>query len=681
MAPSRAADKPEDSRGEIEHLRREIERHNQHYYVEAAPVISDVAYDALMRRLEELERAHPELLTPDSPTQRVGGEPLVGFATVAHAVPMLSIDNTYRFDEVREWAERVRKGLGPGEVVQYDIELKIDGVAVSLRYERGVFVLGSTRGDGTHGDDITANLKTVRDIPLRLHGEPPDVLEVRGEVFMTTAELARINARRQREGAEPFANPRNSTAGSLKLLDSRQCAQRRLRFLAHGLGQVEGWEPGSYWDALQAVREWGIPVSPESRRCDEIEAVIAHAREWESRRNALDFQIDGLVIKVDDLAQRTRLGARSKSPRWVIAYKYEAEQALTRIRDITVQVGRTGKLTPVAELEPVLLAGTTVKRASLHNADEIERKGTMIGDRVVIQKAGEIIPQVVRVEVDARDGSEQPFQFPRRCPSCGAAVERAEGEVDFRCGNGPSRCPAQLKEWLHFYAGRAAMDIDGLGEKLIDQLVDGGLVTRLPDLYRLETGQLAELKRMGGKSADNLVAAIEASKSRRLDRFVVGLGIRHIGERTAQILAGQFGSLDALRRATIEELIAVPGLGEIVAQSVRDFFDDERNQVLIDDLLACGIEPAPPPKAVASDSSGVLGGKSFVVTGVLARRSRAEAEEWIRERGGKVSSSVSGKTDYLVVGENAGSKLDKARQLGVAILDEAGLEQLANNRE
>ena len=413
-----------DVEREIAKLREEIHRHNRLYYVEAAPVISDREFDRLLARLEELEAKHPELLTPDSPTQRVGGEPLASFQTVTHAVPMLSIENTYNHEEVREWDARIRKALNPGEPVRYAVELKVDGVAVSLRHEEGRFVLGATRGDGERGDDVTANLRTVRGIPLTLTGNPPPLVEVRGEVYMPNPELVRLNDLRREHGEAPFANPRNATAGSLKLLDPRLCARRRLRFVSHGLGEYRGIVASSYTEILQQLKGWGIPVSPYNATYDTIDEVIAHAERWESERNSLDFQTDGLVIKVDDLAQRARLGTRSKSPRWVIAFKYEAEQAVTRVVGISVQVGKTGKLTPVADLTPVPLAGTTVKRATLHNADEIERKDLRIGDTVVIQKAGEIIPQVVRVETEARDGTEQPFTFPTTCPSCGAPVER-----------------------------------------------------------------------------------------------------------------------------------------------------------------------------------------------------------------------------------------------------------------
>ncbi|CAN5832283.1 NAD-dependent DNA ligase LigA [soil metagenome] len=665
---------------EAAELRAEIDRHNRLYYVEAEPVISDQEFDRLLKRLEQIEAEHPELITPDSPTQRVGGQPIDGFETVKHAVPMLSIDNTYSYDEIREWDARVRKGLTAGEAVCYVVELKVDGVAVSLRYEQGKFQLGATRGDGERGDDISANLRTVRGIPLTLADDPPPVLEVRGEVYMPNAELVRLNELRKAEEKPPFANPRNSTAGSLKLLDSRLCAQRRLRFVSHGLGEVEDLEADSYWEILKLIRHWGLPTSPHNARCESIEEVIRHAVLWVDKRHELDYQIDGLVIKVDDLGQRARLGYRSKSPRWVIAYKYEAEQAVTKVKGIHVFVGKTGKLTPVADLEPVPLAGTTVKAASLHNADEIARKGVRIGDTVVIQKAGEIIPQVVRVEVEGRDGLEVPYEFPTTCPSCGAEAIRAPGEVDYRCPNPPTKCPDQLKEWVRWFAHRDAMDIDGLGEKLIYQLIDKGHVRTLGDLYRLDEETLAGLDRMGKKSAQNLVKGLGASKQRTLDRFLTGLTIRHVGTRMAEILARRFETLDTIRSATLDELNAVPEVGSVVAASVYDFLRDPVNAQLIDDLLAVGVAPKPLPMVQASGKIP-LAGKTFVITGTLPNRSRPEAEDLIKRHGGKVTGSVSKNTSYLLAGAEAGSKLEKARQLNILIIDEAELERLVGESD
>ena len=603
---------------EIKALRDEISRHNRLYYEEAEPEISDREYDRLMARLMELEAEHPELLTPDSPSQRVGGAPLAEFQSVVHAVPMLSIDNTYNFDEVREWDARVRRGLNPGEPVTYVVELKVDGVAVSLRYEEGRFVLGATRGDGERGDDITANLRTVREIPLVLQRPPPCPARGSGRgLHDQSRSWPGSTSCAGPKGEKPFENPRNSTAGSLKLLDPRICGQRRLRFISHGLGEAQGLHETSYEKITRKMKEWGIPVSPLTRTYDSIDQVIEHAREWEHKRNTLDFQTDGLVIKVDDLGQRERLGARSKSPRWTIAFKYEAEQAITKITHISVQVGKTGKLTPVADLVPVRLGGTTVKRATLHNAEEIARKDIRVGDTVVIQKAGEIIPQVVRVEHEGRDGSEVPFVFPTHCPNCGAPVVRDPEEVDYRCSNPPSACTEQLKGRLRYFAHRDAMDIDGLGEKLIEQLVSGGLVRSLADLYRLDVPTLADLERMGKKSAENLVAAIEGSKHRSLDRLISGLAIRHVGTRMAEVLAGRYHTLETLRNASLAELEATPEVGPVVAA--------ERSRLLP--------EPREPPVARRPDRRGgraraykpptaaggklVFAGKTFVLTGTL----------------------------------------------------------------
>ena len=665
-----------DPSGEVERLRAEIARHDRLYYVEAAPILSDVQYDRLIKDLERLEAEHPELVTPESPTQRVGGAPIEGFASVRHQLPMLSIENTYNPDEVREWDGRVRRGLTPDEPVRYVVELKVDGVAVTLHYRAGRFAMGATRGDGSKGDEITENLRTVRGIPLRLGDDPPDRLEVRGEVYMTNAELARLNDLRRADGEAPFANPRNATAGSLKLLDPRQCAQRRLNFVAHGLGVADLSGESSYRAILDRLKGWGLPVTPKIAIYEDIEAVVEHAGRWSDLRNELDFQTDGLVVKVDDLDQRGRLGSRSKSPRWAIAYKYEAEQAVTRVEAITVQVGKTGRLTPVAELTPVPLAGTTVKRATLHNAEEIARKDVRVGDAVVVQKAGEIIPQVVRVEVDSRPAGLEPYEFPAHCPSCGAPAERVEDEVDIRCSNPPSACPAQFKEWVRYYAGRKAMDVEGLGEKLIDQLVDAGLVRELADLYRLEEPQLAGLDRMAAKSARNLIDGLEASKSRPLDRFLNALTIRHVGPRVAEILAARYRTLEGLREADQDDLTAVPGVGPVVAGSVFEALRDEALNRQIDDLLAEGVAPTPiedSPSASASDAPP-LAGLTFVLTGSLPKRTRPEMEVLIKKAGGKVTGSVSKSTSYVVAGEEAGGKLEKARKLGIEVLSEEDLE-------
>jgi DNA ligase (NAD+) len=656
-----------------------IEQHNRLYYVDAAPTISDRDYDRLMDRLEAIEAEHPDLITPESPSQRVGGRPLDEFTTVNHAVPMLSIENTYNYDEVKEWDVRVRKGLNPGEALRYAVELKVDGVAVSLRFEGGKFVLGATRGDGYQGDDITANLRTVRGIPMALGDHPPEILEIRGEVYMTNAELIRLNEIRVSNEEAPFANPRNSTAGSLKLLDSKLCAQRRLKFVAHGLGETKGIVAESYSEILTHLKQWGLPVSPHNTLYETIDEVIDHATRWQTLRNELDFQTDGLVVKVDDLRQRERLGTRSKSPRWVIAYKYAAEQAVTKVLSIGVQVGKTGKLTPVADLTPVVLAGTTVKRASLHNADEIARKDVRIGDTVVIQKAGEIIPQVVRVEAEARDGTEVPFVFPTTCPSCGAPVDREPEGVDFRCTNPASKCPEQLKELIRWFAHRDSMDVEGLGYKLIEQLVDTKLVKSLADLYRLDVETLAKLERMGKKSAENIVKALEASKTRSLDRFLTGLTIRHVGTRGAEVLAERFSTLEAVQNVGLADLEGVPEIGQVVAKSVFDFFQDPANRELLEDLKSVGVAPSPVVPAAPSTGSLPLAGKTIVLTGTLPTRSRPEAEALIKKLGGKVTGSVSKSTSYVLAGSDAGSKLEKAKTLNIPIIDEAELDRIASS--
>ncbi len=662
----------------VETLRTELERHNRLYYEDAAPVISDQEYDRLLKELEVIETEHPDLVTPDSPTQRVGGAPLAEFATVSHSVPMLSIDNTYNYGEIRDWDVRVRKGLNAGEPVRYAVELKVDGVAVSLRYESGLFVQGATRGDGERGDDITKNLRTVKGIPLRLTGQgnQPDLLEVRGEVYMTACELIRLNELRAANEEAPYANPRNVTAGTLKLLDPKLCAQRNLLFVAHGIGETRGISARSYVEILADLKQRSIPISPFNAIFESIEDVINHAGVWATKRATLDFGTDGLVIKVDDLGQRARLGTRTKSPRWVVAYKYAAEQAVTKVLGISIFVGKTGKVTPVADLLPVTLAGTTVKAASLHNAEEIARKDVRIGDTVVIEKAGEIIPQLVAVKVEERTGIEEVFRFPEVCPSCGSPLERVPGEVNFRCSNPAARCPGQFKEWLKWFAHRDAMDVEGLGEKLVAQLVDLGLVKNLADLYRLDVETLANLERMGKKSAQNLVDAIGATKARTLDRFLTGLTIRHVGIRVSEILAEKFQSIDAIRSASLEDLNTLPEIGKIVAASVYDYMHEPENLAAIDELLAVGVSPQ--PLAVVDRSSADLpfSGKTFVLTGTLPKRSRAEAESLIKQYGGKITGSVSKSTTYVLAGEAAGSKLDKARKLGILVIDEAELERL-----
>jgi len=658
-------------------LRKLIEHHNRLYYIENAPEISDLEFDRLLQELKDLEAKYPELITPDSPTQRVGGEPLAGFPSVRHAVPMLSIENTYSENELREFDQRVRKLL-QGESPSYVVEQKIDGVSVALTYENGVLVLGATRGDGITGDDITANIRTVRDVPLRLDGsrhKPPPLLEVRGEVYMPNSELSRLNKLLAERGEKLLMNPRNATAGSLKLLDSKLCAERRLRFFAHTEGQLNGLALERHTEFLALIRQLGVPTVPHSDPLSSIDEVLNWCNQQLEDRHALDYETDGLVVKVNDFAQREILGSTAKAPRWVIAYKVELWQAETKLNDIVVQVGKTGVLTPIGELETVLIAGTKVSRVSLHNADEIARKDIRIGDTVVVEKAGKIIPHVVRVELEKRTGKERRFHFPTHCPACGSAAVKDEGGVYIRCIS-PS-CPAQLKERLRFFASRSAMDIEGLGPALIDQLVDSGLVRSIPDLYHLRSEQLIDLERMGKKSAENLLKSIAESKQRGLARVLTGLAIRHVGARTAQLLAEEFGSLDALRQADLARLAQVEGVGEVVAASIRDFFESKQGQKLCDELAAAGLKLTEDRVAKASAGDGPFAGKTVVVTGTLERFDRKQAEELVHRLGGKAASSVSKKTDFVVAGDKAGSKLDRARELGVPVLTEEEFVKMA----
>lgn len=653
-------------------LIKQIEDHNYRYYVLAEPIISDAEYDTLMQELQLLEREHPELASPNSPTQRVGGTPSQGFETVRHNVPMLSIDNTYNDGEVRSFDERVRKALN-GEEPQYVVELKIDGVSVSVRYEKGILIRAATRGDGTTGDDITANVRTIRACPLRLYPQSQRaekllqrILEVRGEVFMTRDELNRINEEREREGQEPFRNPRNTTAGTLKLLDPKEVAKRHLSVYFYDIAEgVE--EVSTHREVLAILQQLRLPVNPHFTFCSFIEEAIKTCHEWQEKRHSLEYEIDGMVIKVDSLRHRRQLGATSKAPRWAIAYKFPAEIARTRITNIVVQLGKSGALTPVAVLDPVMLAGTVVKRASLHNFDEVARKDFRIGDLVEVQKAGEIIPQVLRVIVEARPEGTHPFPLPETCPDCGSQVHKDAEGVFYRCLN--IACPAQVKERLAHYASRTSMDIKGAGPALIEQLVEKGLAKTPADLYRLNEETLVTLERMGKKSATNLLTAIEASKSRTLDRLILGLGIRHVGNRTARLLAERFKTLDALMAASKEDLMQIEDIGEIVATSILDYFSVDENRTLIEALRSVGVSFGTERKSPTTLQS-VFTGKTVVVTGTLKYGSREQVHEKIRALGGQVSSSISKKTDFLVVGENAGSKLTKAVSLGIPILDE-----------
>lgn len=655
-------------------LRREIDRHNRLYYVEAKPDITDREFDRLLDELRKLEAAHPELASPDSPTQRVGGEPIEGFQTVTHRVPMLSIDNTYNAEELREFDDRVRRTF-KGKAVGYVVEPKIDGVAMSLTYENGRLTVGSTRGDGERGDDVTHNLRTIAEIPLRLADDkPPPLFEVRGEVYMTRDELVRVNREREAAGDDPYANPRNLTAGSLKMLDPKQCATRRLRFFGYGLGATEGVKLATHMELLDLLRRYGLPVNPLAVRCGSVDEILAGLDGWTAKRHELPYDIDGLVIKVNDLADREKLGMRSKSPRWAVAYKFAAEQALTKLKAIDVQVGKTGKLTPVARLEPVWLAGTTVSNATLHNAHEIQRKDIRVGDTVLVEKAGEIIPYIVRSEPSARTGAESVFRFPKKCPVCAGRVEPDENGVFYYCTN-PS-CPAQLKERLRSFASRGAMDIEGLGEAVVDQLVESGLVQSIPDLYQLGLKQIVDLKltgekaarRLGEKNGRTLIEGIAASKNRGLTRVLTGLGIRQVGEHVADLLAQAFEAIDKIADAPVERLAGVAGIGPQRAESIFAFFQSADGEKVIADLKRLGVKLS---EARRKAPAGGLAGKTVVVTGTLASLGRDEAEALIRKLGGKPSGSVSKKTDMLIAGEKAGSKLEKARALGVKILTEA----------
>ena len=662
----------DEAREQIGQLNRELQRHNRLYYEEAAPEISDREFDALLRKLEKLEAEFPQFAAPDSPTRRVGGQPLAAFSSVAHVVPMMSLANTYSTDELREFDARVRRALG-AQPYTYVLEPKIDGVAVSLRYEGGRLAVGSTRGDGRTGDDVTQNLKTLRTIPLRLRGEDlPDAVEIRGEVFMPRAGFAAINLERQEAGLDAFANPRNAAAGSLKQLDPSVVAARPLDAVFYGIGQLEGMRFETHTGLLAALKRWGLPTHERVWTCGDIDAALAHLEALRQLRHDFPFDIDGGVLKINERSFYEDLGATAKSPRWAVAYKYEPEQAQTRLRAITVQVGRTGVLTPVAELEPVFLSGSTVSRATLHNEDEIRRKDIRVGDLVVVEKAGEIIPAVVTVCVDQRTGEEALFTMPQSCPVCGGPVSRREGEVALRCEN--SLCPAQIKNTIRYFAARGAMDIEGLGESLIDQLVDRNLVRTVADLYRLKVDDVAGLERMAEKSARNLIEAIEQSKGHPLWRLLSGLGIRHIGAQSARILANEFVDLAALGAADEARLQAIEAIGPKAAESIVAFFRGPHNRAVLEALRAAGVDPKGNPSTPSENLP--LTGKTFVLTGTLPNLKREDAAERIRAAGGKVAASVSKKTDFLVAGENTGSKYEKAVSLDIPVLSEAALLDL-----
>jgi len=661
------------ARKETEKLRTEIERHNRLYYVEAAPEISDREYDALLKRLEVLEKQFSELVTPDSPTQRVGGEPLKGFQNVRHTVPMISLANTYSKDELVEFDGRVRKLLSDTEYT-YVLEPKIDGVAISLRYEDGLLVRAVTRGDGTTGDDVTANIKTIRSIPLRLSKDAPDVLEVRGEVYMTRNGFAKLNDERQEAGLDAFANPRNACAGSLKQLDPRIVAKRPLDAVFYGLGECStNFE--THEQMLSSFTQYGIRITPQYWSCAEISEILAKLDALEEMKSSFPFEMDGGVIKVNQRDLYETLGSTAKSPRWAVAYKYEPEQAETLLKEITIQIGRTGVLTPVAELEPVQLSGTVVKRATLHNEDEIKRKDIRIGDRVIVEKAGEIIPAVVRVVTEKRTGKETPFDMQAVCKALDIAPVKREGEVAWRIAD--LHHPAMLKRWLTYFASRGAMDIAGLGESVVEQLVDELDLKSPADLYDMTKEQLLGLERFAEKSAQNLIHAIEASKQQPLARVLFALGIPHVGAGAARILADHFGSLDALLEADLETLQDIRDIGPIVGQSILDFFASDETRRLIERLRAAGVNFA----QSAGGQTDELAGLTFVLTGTMESMTREEAGEVIQQRGGTVSSSVSKNTDYVVAGEKAGSKRKKAEELDVKILDESAFLELLGNVE
>ncbi len=666
------SDQHKKAKARIDELRKEIDDHNYRYYVLDDPAISDARYDEMFRELEELEEQHPDLVSPDSPTQRVGAKPAEGFAEVEHEVPMLSLDNAMDEDEMRAFDKRIREQLEIDRV-EYMAETKLDGLAVSLLYERGRLVRGATRGDGATGEDVTHNIRTIRAIPLKLRGNPiPARLEVRGEVFMTMQGFLEMNRRQQEEGGKVFANPRNAAAGSLRQLDPGITRGRPLDFYAYGIGVIDenaGLETQS--GVLKRLKQWGVRISSEGRVVTGIDECLEYYREFSARRADLPYQIDGIVYKVNRLDLQEQLGVLSRAPRWAVAYKFPPEEEVTRVLDIEVQVGRTGALTPVARLEPVSVGGVTVTSATLHNEEEVRRKDVRVGDTVTIRRAGDVIPEVIGVLREKRPKRTRRFRMPDSCPVCGSAAAREEEEAVVRCTGGVY-CPAQCIRSIIHFASRRAMDIEGLGEKLVEQLYEHGYVRNLADLYELDKEQLLELERMGEKSSDNLLQALEKSKATRLDRFLYALGIREVGEATATALAAHFGSLAAVRKASLDDLMEVPDIGPVVARHVHEFFQEPHNNGIIDRLVRAGMRW----EEFHVSGERPLKGKTFVLTGALTDLTRDEAKQRLTALGAKVSGSVSKKTDYVVAGENPGSKLTTARELGIEILDEAGLDKL-----
>ena len=654
-------------------LRRQLSEYSYRYHVLDDPIVPDAEYDRLFRELVRLEKEYPELVTQDSPTQRVGEQPLSEFAEVRHEVPMLSLDNAFNDEDMSAFDKRVRDRLDVAEI-HYAAEVKLDGLAISLLYRQGKLVRAATRGDGATGEEVTSNIRTIKSIPLALRPAGfPSRLEVRGEVFMTKAGFEELNNRQQAHEEKLFANPRNAAAGSLRQLDPRITAARPLQFLAHGIGIVGGGElPSSHFAALQSLTMWGLPVSAETERIAGIQECIGFYRKISAKRAQLPYEIDGIVFKVDDLGHQVELGFVSRAPRWAIAYKFPPEEAVTEVLDIEVQVGRTGALTPVARLKPVRVGGVTVMNATLHNADEVQRKDVRVGDTVVTRRAGDVIPEVVRVISENRNEASRPFRMPGECPVCGSPAKRVEDEAVHRCTGG-LHCRAQAIQSIIHFASRAAMDIVGLGDKLVEQLFNAGLLRNIADLYHLEHESVAGLERMGDKSAENLLRAIETSKNSSFDKFLYGLGIREVGETTARNLAAHF-QLDELKTATHEDLCQVRDIGPVVAENIVRFFQDEQNLSIIDKVIAAGVSW----ESKQDDNTADLQGKTFVITGTLTSLSRNEAKDRLTSRGAKVSGSVSSKTDYLVAGENPGSKLDRASKLGIIITDEAGLLKILN---
>lgn len=654
-----------------EELRDLLNRANQAYYEEAQPFISDKAFDEALAELDRLEQQY-NLSTEGSPTQRVGGKPSSDFPTVTHPVPLLSLSNTYNEQELRDFDRRVKDKLGHSDY-HYAVEQKFDGASIRLRYENGLLVLGATRGDGSQGDDITRNIKTIADIPLSVKETAPDILEIRGEAYMEKEAFVRMNEYRQEQGLQPFANPRNSTAGTLKMQDPREVARRPVKLFVFDL-LLDSEDPGRTQSSkMELLKELNFPVSNYFEVCSSIDEVLAIIEQWDNLRHELPYETDGVVIKVNEERFREVLGSTAKAPRWAIAYKFEAEQAATLIQSITLQVGRLGTITPVAELTPVLLAGTTVKRATLHNEDEILRKDIRPGDSVVIEKAGEIIPQVVSVVNPDRKNRSEPFKMPENCPACGEKLEKLEGEVAWRCVN--LQCPPQIRERIKHFASRDAMDIDGLGEAVVDQLVDENLIRTYADLYHLEKEQLLPLERMAEKSARNLIEAIENSKKQPLDRIIYALGIRFVGKTVARDLASHFKSIEALQQASEEQLVEIDAIGPRIADSVYTFFRNEKNIALINSLRVSGIRFEAEEK---QSVSSLLQDKKIVLTGTLPGLTRKEAAELIEKHGGTTSSSVSKNTDYVLAGDSAGSKLQKAEKLGIKIIDETAFKKMIN---